>query len=117
MTTKDQRKCLKALQDNPEITIQKADKRSALVVMNTKDYLREGYRQVLDTNFCTKIDHDPTKEVSDKISSKLNQMKECGLITDKNYEYLNLKICKYEQFYLLPKIHKKIFQVDQYAVQ
>ena len=34
-------------------------------------------------------------------------MKEHGLITDKNYEYLNPKNCKYGQFYLLPKIHKK----------
>ena len=75
--------------------------------MNTKDYLREGYRQVLDTNFYTKIDHDPTKEVSEKISSKLQQMKERGLITDKNYEYLNPKNCINGQFYLLPKIRKK----------
>ena len=80
--TKEQRKGLKALQDKPEIIIQKADKGSAVVVMNTKDYLSKGCRQVLDTNFYTKIDHNPTKKVSDKISSKLKQMKERGLITD-----------------------------------
>ena len=34
-------------------------------------------------------------------------MKERRLITDKNCEYLNPKNCKYGQFYLLPKIHKK----------
>ena len=31
-----------------------------MVVMNTEDYLREGYRQVIDPKFYTKLDHDPT---------------------------------------------------------
>ena len=42
--TKEQRIGLKELSDNPEIVIKKADKGSAVVVMNTTDYLREGYR-------------------------------------------------------------------------
>ena len=47
-----------------------ADKGSAVVVMNTEDYLREGYRQVLDQKLYTKIEHDPTPEVSEKITEK-----------------------------------------------
>ena len=35
---------------NPEIVIKKADKGSAVVIMNTTDYLREGYRQLRDHN-------------------------------------------------------------------
>ena len=37
--TKEERKGLKSLRDNPHITIKKADKGSAVVVMNTTDYL------------------------------------------------------------------------------
>ena len=75
--------------------------------MNTKDYLREGYRQVLDQNLYTRIGSDPTTEVSERITEKLIQMRSKGLIADKNFEYLKPKDCKHGQFYLLPKIHKK----------
>ena len=40
--TGNERKGLKALKQNPHIIIKKADKGSAVVVMNTTDYLREG---------------------------------------------------------------------------
>ena len=46
--TKEEWKGLKALTENPHITIKKAYKGSAVVVMNTTDYLREGYRQLQD---------------------------------------------------------------------
>ena len=49
--TKEERQGLNELTTNSEIVIQKADKGSAVVVMNTKDYLREGYRQLSHTNF------------------------------------------------------------------
>ena len=44
--TKEERKGLKTLKENPHITIKKAYKGSAVVGMNTTDYLREGYRQL-----------------------------------------------------------------------
>ena len=105
--TKEQRAGILALQNNPDIVIKKADKGSAVVVMNTKDYLREGYRQVVDKDFYTKIDHDPTNEVSERITEKLIQMRSNGLISEKNLDYLKPTNCKHGQFYLLPKIDKK----------
>ena len=63
--TNGQYKGLKELTDNPEITIQKAEKGSAVIVMNTTDYLREGYKQLSDSNYYTKLDHDPTTEISE----------------------------------------------------
>ena len=48
--TKEQRMGLQALTDNPEIVIKKADKGSAVVVMYTTDYLREGYRQLVTSS-------------------------------------------------------------------
>ena len=105
--TKEQWKGLMELKKNPEIVIKKADKGSSVVLMNTTDYLREGYRQLSDPNFYTKIREDPTEKISDKICKVLTQMKNLKLITEKNFEFLNIKNPKAGRFYLLPKIHKK----------
>jgi hypothetical protein len=42
---------LNELTTKPDIIIKKADKGSAVVVMNTTDYLREGLRQLQDRKF------------------------------------------------------------------
>ena len=106
--TKKQFSGLRDLAKNPEIVIKKADKGSAVVIMNTSDYLREGYRQLSDNKFYQKLDHDPTIEVGHKINQKLLQMKQVGLISEKNFEHLSSDLnCKEGRFYLLPKIHKK----------
>ena len=99
--TKDQRMILKSLSDNPEIVIKKADKGSAVVVMNTKDYLREGYRQLGDRALYTQIPEDPTHDVSEKITKTLIEMKNKGLII----------------FTYCQKSTKRISQVDPHAVQ
>ena len=98
---------LKQLSSNPEIVIKKADKGSAIVVMQTTDYLREGYRQLSDRNFYTKLTEDPTLSISNKICAVLSEMKNLKLITEKNFEYFQIKNPKAGRFYLLPKIHKK----------
>ena len=98
--TKEQRSGLLKLTNNSEIVIKKANKGSAVVVMNTQDYLREAYRQLMDQNFYIKIHKDPTEEVSNKITH-LIQMKAKGLITGKYFDYLKPANWKYGQFYLL----------------
>ena len=75
--------------------------------MNTTDYLREGYRQLQDTNFYHKIPQDITNIISDKIAEQLIKMRSLDLITEKNFEYLNIKNPTEARFYLLPKMHKK----------
>ena len=99
---------IKELCENPEIVIKKADKGSAVVVLNSTDYLREGYRQLSDTNFYRKIDKDPTQEIGATINQTLLKMKQNGLISEKNFEHLSCDNSQTEgRFYLLPKIHKK----------
>ena len=105
--SKEQRLGLKQLADNPEIIIKKADKGSAVVVMNTTDYLREGYRQLSDTKYNTKLPNDPTDTIADNVTKTLSQMRHKGLITEKNFEHLNPENCTEARFYMLPKIHKK----------
>ena len=75
--------------------------------MNTTDYLHEGYRQLQDTNFYQKIPEDITHKISDKIADQLIKMRSLNLITEKNFEYLNINNPVEARFYLLPKNHKK----------
>ena len=105
--TREQMSSLKELSDNPEIVIQKADKGSAVVVMNKTDYLREGYRQLSDTQFYTKLSHDSTQEIARNVTKTLTLMQQKGLISDKNFDHLNPVDCTEARFYMLPKIHKK----------
>ena len=105
--TKEEWKGLLELRKNPNIVIKKADKGAAVVIMDTTDYLREGYRQLNDPNFYTKLEHDPAKTISDKICKVLTEIKNCKLITEKNFDFLNIKEPKAGRFYLIPKIHKK----------
>ena len=105
--TKEERLGMRSLRDNPHITIQKADKGSAVVVMNTIDYLREGYRQLQDEQFYQKIPEDITDKISNKIMDQLTTMRSLNLITQKNFEFLNVPSPTEARFYLLPKIHKK----------
>ena len=105
--TKQERIGLSKLRENPHIIIKKADKGLAVVVMNTTDYLHEGYRQLQDEKFYLKIPHHITTNISDKIIEQLLRMRSLNLITDKKFDYLNIKNPKEARFYLPPKIHKK----------
>ena len=95
------------LSQNPDIVIKKADKGSAIVVMNTKDNLREGYRQLSDPNFSCQLDPDPIPKIREELDETLSQMRAKGLITDDNFDHLSIDNHSEGRFYLLPKIHKK----------
>ena len=93
-----ERQGLTEINANKNIIIKNADKGSGAVVMNTTDYLREGYRQLSASNFYTKIDDGPIQTVSDKISKVLISMKQRSIITDKNYKYLTILTPRKENF-------------------
>ena len=105
--TRDERLGLSDLKLNPEVVTKKADKGSAVVSMTTTDYIREGYRQLSDKNFYQILKEDPTANFSTKIAQVLSEMRSLNLITENNFEYLNVKNPTEGRFYLLPKIHKK----------
>ena len=97
---------LKKLDDNPEIIIKKVDKGSALVVMNTTNYLGEGYRQLGDATYCTKLPHNPTDKMAQSVRDTLTEMRQKGLISEKT-DHLAPDYCTEARFHMLPKIHKK----------
>ena len=57
------------------------------MVMNTTDYLTDGYRQLSDRNFYINIREDPTEKISEKICKVLIEMKNLKLITEKNFDF------------------------------
>jgi hypothetical protein len=60
---------LTKLRENPHIIIKKADKGSAVAVMNTVDYIREVYRQLSDTDSYEQLDHNPTETYNLEINT------------------------------------------------
>ena len=58
------------LAKNPDITIKKADKGNAIIILDTVDYLFKGFRQLPDKNFYRRLDYDSTLEhevIADRI--------------------------------------------------
>ena len=75
--------------------------------MNTTDYLREGYRQLGDTKYYTKLADDPTDKIAQSVRDTLKVMRQKGLTSEKNFGHLALEYCTEARLYMLPKIHKK----------
>ena len=95
------------LKTNPEITIKKADKGSAIVVMNTCDYIAEAERQLSNQENYYKLRTDPTTHFSAQIRATIERMLDLDIIDDTTAEYLHVETPKHGRFYMLPKIHKK----------
>ena len=98
---------LKQLSENPKIIIKPADKGGAVVIMNTKDYINEGLRQLNDTKFYKPITKNPILKTTAEIQRFLNFLKERKLIPNDHITFLTPKNSRTPLFYMLPKIHKQ----------
>ena len=85
--TPGERTVLQNLRSNEDIIIKPADKGSSVVVMDKSAYIREVECQLSDDRFFYKLDKDPTKQFSDEIQNKLNNMYDNGDIDEKTLEY------------------------------
>ena len=56
-----ERSALQRLENRKDIVIKKADKGGATIILDSKDYLEEGVRQLIDEKYYEKLDHNPTK--------------------------------------------------------
>ena len=104
--TKNQYQGLKELCANPHITLKKADKGSAVVCMNTSDYIHEVLRQLSNTLSYTTLHNDPTTSYTQEIRGVLGDMLNEDLIDDIVMDYLDVENARPGRFYILPKIHK-----------
>jgi hypothetical protein len=104
--SKEERKGLTQIADNPNLVIKKADKGSAVVVMNTVDYLAEANRQLDNKEAYVELKEDPTAKYCEDIQKILDRMLERNVINKKCHKFLSPTDCRPGRFYLLPKIHK-----------
>ncbi len=113
--TRSERSALTELKAMSDIIIKPADKGSAVVILNKKDYIAEGMRQLSDKKFYKKLDTDPTEAYNDKIKEVVEQLCKDGEISEGLKRYLIVDTPRTPQLYLLPKIHKGKYppQVDQ----
>ncbi len=101
-----QKRTIKKLGNNKELTIKKADKGSAIVVMNTIDYVSECYKQLSKTDTYQYQDSDLTDTHNMEVHSLLVRMKDAGAIHEKTFAGLVNHKPRTPKFYILPKIHK-----------
>ena len=78
---------IQELKEMDDIVIKPVDKGSAVVVMDKVDYVEDANRQQRDESF-TKLESDPTKEFSTRITQELKIMKENSHIDKNTFDYL-----------------------------
>ena len=96
------------LQQEGDLIIRASDKGGALILQDRQKYLAEGHRQLSDTSFYQKLDHNPTEKHRREVQDFIGQMLTQGEIDISVYNYLSNKECRTSQLYLAPKTHKGI---------
>lgn len=97
---------IKNLTNRKEITILKADKGNATVIMNTTDYHNK-VKGLIDNGPYSVLTEDPTNKILKKLKSIYKRLKDSKRIDNDLYNKMidcNPRISK---FFGLPKIHKK----------
>ncbi len=106
--SKEENEALFKLVSDKTLEIKKADKGSATVIMDMKDYIEEAHRQLSDTEHYVKLSENPTQKHSEQIRDFLLHLAENDEIDWETYATLDPINCRTARFYFLPKIHKKL---------
>ena len=105
--TKNERTSMKELSEREDIIITKADKGSAVVIVDVKDYIKEPERQLNNSENYRKLQEDPTATNMKLVNDTIERFKKQKLINEKVAEGLKRNDPKTPKFYLRPKIHKE----------
>ena len=70
------------MKNNTDIVIKEADKGSAIVIMDTTDYLIECHRQLNDTKYYKPVKKDPTTKFDKKVTEVVREACTIGVIND-----------------------------------
>ena len=112
--TKDEQVALDNLRSYDDIIIKQADKGSAVVIMDKKEYLREAMRQLDDKEVYQPLVKDPTKDMIKKLIQGFKNHLKRGTLTEvpKNTFRLQGKR-KQDDFICCPKFTKRVALDDQ----
>ena len=74
--TKNERKSMKELSEREDITIPKADKGGAVVIVDVKDYEKEAERQLNNTKNYRKLHEEPTATNNKLVNDMIERFKQ-----------------------------------------
>ncbi|MEO0686886.1 MAG: hypothetical protein AAFY76_18035 [Cyanobacteria bacterium J06649_11] len=106
-----EQEALRNLRSDDSIVIKPADKGSAGVVWGKEDYLREVESQLGNGQVYQKCNRDPLPALQTLVSRALNSVLRKKEIDQKTLDYLMVNDPRLGRFYLLPKIHKRLYSV------
>ena len=105
--TKSERTSMKELSERVGITITKAEKGGAVVIVDVKDYVKQAERQINNTKNYRKLQEDPTATNMKFVKNTIERFKKQKLINEKVADGLKRNDPKTPKLYLRPKIHKE----------
>ena len=89
------------------MVIKKADKGSVVVIMDTQNYITEGYRQLNNDNHYEKINEPIYPRTAIQIIGIFNKLKSTGAISEKQFQFLSsTQEPRPRYFYMLHTIHR-----------
>ena len=109
--TKQERHALYSLRDDTSIIIKEADKGSGIVVWDREDYLAEARTQLKDKDVYQELKGNIVGPLEKIIKSVLRKVRDRKDISDETLDYFLVNNPKLGRFYLLPKIHKRLYNV------
>ena len=99
-----------SLKDDKSIIIKGPDKGAAVIVWDREDYIKEASKQLEDKEVYMEVPNDSTALVS-TIFKSLEKIRKRGDLSQDTLNYFLVKDPKFARFYLLPKIHKLLYDV------
>ena len=106
-----EQQALRDLRNDESIVIKGADKGSGVVVWDKGDYLKEASRQLADGEVYEECESDPLPELQALISETLAKICLREDLPEQTIDYFRDTEKRLGRFYLLPKIHKRTFNV------
>ncbi len=106
-------KALSILRRDKSITIKQADKGSCIVIMDTKEYLREGLEHLSDKETYLELEEDPSKDTAEKANELISKHRASGLISKHTADShtMQLENVRSQRMYFLRKVHKNPHQL------
>ena len=90
--------------------IKGAENSSAIVVWEKEDYIKEAENQLENSNISEQVPNDAKPLLSIILITLENISKRGDVCTD-TLNYFIIKDAKFARFYLLPKFHKRLYNV------
>ena len=95
------------------LKFKEVDRGSAIVIMDTTDYLNECHRQLNDTKYYKPVKKDPTAKFVREVTEVVREAYTSGVIADDMRTVVTPNQPKRGRFYILPKLHKTHLKLSQ----